>query len=139
MPALRELGDEPEADRVAAALVAAREQGGLERTSEVARVIQEATQSGGWKLHPAPGRWNLHPAARTFQALRILVNRELGNLEQLLRVLPLVLKPGGRAAVISFHSSEDRLVKAAFRDGWRAGVYDAVAPEPIRATRAGPV
>jgi 16S rRNA (cytosine1402-N4)-methyltransferase len=136
--ALRELGDEPEAERIAAAIVAARQKGPLERTSDVARVILEAIQPGGakgrWRLHPSPGRWNLHPAARTFQALRILVNRELDNLKQLLRVLPTVLARGGAAAIISFHSGEDRLVKAAFRDGLRAGVYSAVADEPLRAT-----
>jgi 16S rRNA (cytosine1402-N4)-methyltransferase len=87
-------------------------------------------------LHPAPGKWNLHPAARTFQTLRILVNRELANLEQLLRVLPAVLAPGGTAAVISFHSGEDRLVKAAFRDGLRNGTYAAVSPEPVCAGAA---
>ncbi|HTU17002.1 MAG TPA: 16S rRNA (cytosine(1402)-N(4))-methyltransferase RsmH [Gemmataceae bacterium] len=136
--ALRELGDEPEAECIAAALVAARQQGPLERTSEVTRIIQEATQPGGargrWRLHPSPDRWNLHPAARTFQVLRILVNRELANLEQLLRVLPIVLAPGGVAAIISFHSGEDRLVKAAFRDGLRAGVYREVAEDPLRAS-----
>jgi 16S rRNA (cytosine1402-N4)-methyltransferase len=71
-----------------------------------------------------------------FQTLRILVNRELANLEQLLRILPELLLPGGRAAIISFHSGEDRLVKSAFREGHRAGVYDAISPEPIRATFA---
>ena len=130
--ALRELGDEPEAERVAATLVAARRERPLERTGDVARVLLEA--AGGWRLHPAPGRWNLHPAARTFQALRILVNRELANLEQLLRVLPDCLRPGGRAAIISFHSGEDRLVKAAFRDGYRAGTYSRIGEEPIRPT-----
>jgi 16S rRNA (cytosine1402-N4)-methyltransferase len=108
----------------------------LLRTTELARVVAEAVpgQAGKpWKLHPRPGKWNLHPAARTFQALRILVNRELANLEQLLRVLPGLLKPGGRAALLSFHSGEDRLVKNAFRDGLRAGLYAAVAPDPVRA------
>jgi 16S rRNA (cytosine1402-N4)-methyltransferase len=133
--ALRELGDEPEAERVAAALVAARRQRPLERTGDVARVLLEAA-GGAWRLHPAPGRWNVHPAARTFQALRILVNRELANLEQLLRVLPDCLRPGGRAAIISFHSGEDRLVKAAFREGLHAGLYAAVSPEPVRASWA---
>jgi 16S rRNA (cytosine1402-N4)-methyltransferase len=129
--ALRELGDEPEAERVAATLVAARRERPLERTGDVARVLLQASK--GWRLHPTPGKWNLHPAARTFQALRILVNRELANLAHLLRVLPNCLRPGGRAAIISFHSGEDRLVKAAFRDGERVGVYAAVAPEPVRA------
>ena len=69
-----------------------------------------------------------------FQALRILVNRELANLTHLLRVLPDLLKPGGSAAVISFHSGEDRLVKAAFRDGLRAGVYEAASDDPVRPT-----
>jgi 16S rRNA (cytosine1402-N4)-methyltransferase len=135
--ALRDLGDEPEAERLAAAVVAARQKGPLQTTGEVARVILEATQPGRpWRLHPSRGHWNLHPAARTFQVLRILVNRELANLEQLLRVLPDCLRPSGRAAIIGFHSGEDRLVKAAFRDGQRAGLYAAVSPEPVRASPA---
>jgi 16S rRNA (cytosine1402-N4)-methyltransferase len=136
--ALHDLGDEPEAERITVAIVAAREQGRpLQRTGELARLIIEATRTKNptpWRLHPAAGRWNTHPAARTFQVLRILVNRELANLEQLLRVLPGCLRPGGRAALISFHSGEDRLVKAAFRDGERAGVYARVSPEPLRAS-----
>ncbi len=160
--ALRDLGDEEDAERIAAAIVAARDQRELTRTSDLARVIQEASPEaagrqpsgqpepegwrpaasragpgGGkqpWRLHPSPGRWNLHPAARTFQALRILVNRELANLTQLLRVLPDLLEPGGRAAIISFHSGEDRLVKAAFREGLHKGIYESISPEPIRPT-----
>ncbi|HKI37204.1 MAG TPA: 16S rRNA (cytosine(1402)-N(4))-methyltransferase RsmH [Gemmataceae bacterium] len=134
--ALHDLGDEPEAARVAQAIVRARQSALIERTADLARIIREATESDPkrpWRLHPQPGQWNLHPAARTFQALRILVNRELANLEQLLRVLPAVLKPGGRAVIISFHSGEDRLVKAAFRDGMKAGVYGRTAADPIRA------
>jgi 16S rRNA (cytosine1402-N4)-methyltransferase len=132
--ALRELGDEPEAERVAKLLVAAREQTPLQRTSDLARVLLEGQGSKQpWRLHPSKHRWDIHPAARTFQTLRILVNRELANLEYLLRVLPDLLKPGGRAAIISFHSGEDRLVKNAFRDGVRAGDYEAISPEPIRA------
>jgi len=133
--ALRDLGDEPEAERLAAAIVAARKQSPLERTGDLSRVIQQATQGDEpWRLHPSRTRWNLHPAARTFQALRILVNRELANLQQLLRVLPDCLNPGGRAAIISFHSGEDRLVKTAFRDGQRSGIYRQVSPEAVRAT-----
>jgi 16S rRNA (cytosine1402-N4)-methyltransferase len=134
---LRELGDEPEAEAIAAAIVAARWQRPLLRTGDLVQVVMQAVGSGKtektWRLHPAPGRWQLHPAARTFQALRLLVNRELANLEQLLRVLPAILRPGGRAAIISFHSGEDRLVKSAFRDGARAGRYARVSSEPIRA------
>ncbi len=132
--ALHELGDEPDAECIAAAIVQARQGTPLERTGQLVRVIQEATGQMRWRLHPAPGRWNLHPAARTFQALRILVNRELSNLECLLRVLPGCLAEGGRAALISFHSGEDRLVKNALRQAQRAGLYRAVAPDPVRAT-----
>jgi 16S rRNA (cytosine1402-N4)-methyltransferase len=133
--ALAELGDEPHARRIAAAICMVRDQNPITRTTELARIVAEAVQPGGdaWRLHPSRDRWITHPAARTFQVLRILVNRELANLEQLLRVLPTVLKPGGRAAIISFHSGEDRLVKAAFRNGLRAGVYEAMSEEPIRA------
>jgi len=134
--ALQELGDEPDAERIASAIAAARKVAPIERTADLVRIIQQATGTGDWRLHPRPGKWVIHPAARTFQALRMLVNRELGNLENLLRVLPACLKPGGRAAIISFHSGEDRLVKVAFRDGFRAGIYDQVAAEPIRATYA---
>ena len=132
--ALREWGDEPEAERVAELLVKAARQGALKRSVDVARLLLEAAGAGtkGWRLHPTPGRWDLHPAARTFQALRILVNRELANLEHLLRVLPGVLRPGGGAAIISFHSGEDRRVKAAFRAGRTGGVYAAISTEPIR-------
>jgi 16S rRNA (cytosine1402-N4)-methyltransferase len=135
--ALAEIGDEPAAARIASAIVAARKEGHpLERTGELARIIQEATTAKAWRLHPAPGHWSLHPAARTFQVLRILVNRELANLQQLLRVLPACLSSGGKVAVISFHSGEDRLVKTAFREGQRSGCYDAMAPEPVRASAA---
>lgn len=138
---LRELGDEPEAERIAAAIVASRQRGHCpRRTGDLTTLIIQATrpdmQDKPWRLHPAPGRWELHPAARTFQVLRILVNRELANLEELLRVLPLVLRPGGRAAIISFHSGEDRLVKAAFCAGQRAGWYAAISEAPLRASPA---
>jgi 16S rRNA (cytosine1402-N4)-methyltransferase len=132
--ALHEFGDEPDAERIARAVVQARQRAPITRTEELVRVIRATTGSARpWRLHPSPGRWNLHPAARTFQALRILVNRELANLQQLLRVLPDCLKPGGRAAIISFHSGEDRLVKAAFRAGQRQGIFPHVSTEPIRA------
>jgi 16S rRNA (cytosine1402-N4)-methyltransferase len=133
--ALFDLGDETEAERLAPAIVEAAKAGGLQRTGDLVRIIQQALGAPArWKLHPRAGKWNLHPAARTFQALRILVNRELANLEQLLRVVPGLLRPGGTVAIISFHSGEDRLVKSAFREGQRLGVYEAISEEPIRAS-----
>ena len=130
--ALRELGDEPQAERIAAALVAARGREPMISTGALAAIISQAVDAGAWKLHPAPGQWNTHPAARTFQVLRILVNRELANLEALLRQLPAYLRPGGVAAIISFHSGEDRRVKSALRHGAQTGVYTATASEPYR-------
>jgi 16S rRNA (cytosine1402-N4)-methyltransferase len=132
--ALADLGDEYQATRIAAALVAARQRQPIERTSDLVRVVSETvgTDMAKWKLHPKRGRWELHPAARTFQTLRLLVNRELANLEELLRVLPRCLRPGGTAAIISFHSGEDRLAKAAFRAGLHEGTYAEISPEPLR-------
>ncbi len=121
---LRDLGDEEEAEEVARAVAAARP---LRTTRALAEAVCDAR---GFSWERAVGA-KLHPAARTFQALRMLVNREAGNLERLLRVLPEVLKPGGRAALISFHSGEDRRVKVAFREGRRAGVYDRGSDEAI--------
>jgi 16S rRNA (cytosine1402-N4)-methyltransferase len=122
--ALRDLGDEEEADKVAAAIVAGRP---FRTTRDLAEAICDA-KSFSWER--AMGA-KLHPAARSFQALRMLVNRELGNLEALLRALPGVLKTGGRAALITFHSGEDRRVKRAFKEGAAAGVYREVSDEPI--------
>ena len=86
--------------------------------------------------HPTERKQLLAPATRVFQAVRMLVNRELPALQHLLRTLPRVLAPGGVACVISFHSGEDRLVKAAFRAGRQAGVYDGGSDDPIRPTPA---
>jgi 16S rRNA (cytosine1402-N4)-methyltransferase len=73
---------------------------------------------------------------RVFQALRIAVNEEFTALENLLRVLPVCLLPGGRVAILSFHSGEDRRVKHAFEQGLAAGVYQSVSPEVIRPSAA---
>lgn len=132
----RELGDEPEAERIAAAIVHRRASKPLERTTELADLILEAApvtiNPHPRKGEPTPRQQRIRPVARVFQALRILVNRELGNLQELLRVLPWCLRPGGRAAIISFHSGEDRLVKAAFKEGHRTGVYAEISEEPVR-------
>lgn len=130
--ALLELGDETDAPAIAKLIVERRQQRPIETTQGLTAIVCEARD---FTLQRAAGA-KLHPAARTFQALRILVNRELANLDRLLAVLPTHLKPGGVAAIISFHSGEDRKVKAAFRDGLRDGVYKDISADPITATEA---
>ena len=76
-----------------------------------------------------------HPAAKTFQALRSLVNNELASLRELLRVSPQCLLAGGRIGILTFHSGEDRLVKQAFAAGLHSGVYASIADEPLRPSR----
>jgi 16S rRNA (cytosine1402-N4)-methyltransferase len=125
--ALRTLGDEDDADQIAALVVRRRRVRPIETTEDLTAIVCEARD---FTLQRAAGA-KLHPAARTFQALRILVNRETANLERLLAVLPDCLAPGGVAVVISFHSGEDRRVKQAFREGLRAGVYDQTSPDVI--------
>lgn len=111
---IRQYGEEPpaKAKRIADAIVAARPLG---TTGELADVILR------WYRGP---RKKVHPATRTFQAIRIAVNDELGQVELMLKHIPRLLKPGGRAAVISFHSLEDRLVKRFFVEQASAG-YEA--------------
>jgi 16S rRNA (cytosine1402-N4)-methyltransferase len=128
--ALLELGDESDAPQIAELIVRRRKVHPITSTEDLTALICEARD---FTLKRAAGA-KLHPAARSFQALRILVNREMANLERLLAVIPECLKPGGTAAIISFHSGEDRRVKAAFRDGLREGVYKEISPDPIIAT-----
>jgi 16S rRNA (cytosine1402-N4)-methyltransferase len=104
---LHTYGEERYAPRIAAAIVKARGQKELETTLELAEIIRRA-------MPAAALREKQHPAKRSFQAIRIAVNDELGSVERLLQNAPDRLKPGGRLCVISFHSLEDRLVKQAF-------------------------
>jgi 16S rRNA (cytosine1402-N4)-methyltransferase len=132
--ALQEIGDEENAELIAKTIVQARTVHPLERTMQLSELIGEAVgiDLARRRLKKGKNHWETHPAARTFQVLRILVNRELANLDHLLRVLPTVLNPGGRVAIISFHSGEDRRVKQAFKQGLALGIYSAIAEEPIR-------
>ena len=120
--ALRDLGDEEDAEQVAALIVRRRP---VTTTTQLMHIV---CQARNFTVERAFGA-KLHPATRTFQAIRMLVNREIPNLQQLLRVLPDCLAPGGTAAIISFHSGEDRLVKRAFRDGpYAERSDDAIRP-----------
>jgi 16S rRNA (cytosine1402-N4)-methyltransferase len=130
--ALLEFGDETDAPRIAALIVQRRGEQPIETTQALAALVCEARD---FTLRRAAGA-KLHPAARTFQALRILVNREMPNLERLLTVAVDFLRPGGRIAIISFHSGEDRRVKQSFKDAARAGLYSKISSEPINATPA---
>lgn len=135
--AFRELGDEPMAEEIAHAIVARRSTTPLSRTRELMELIMEAApvriNPNPRPGEPSPRQQRIRPTARVFQALRILVNRELANLQELLRLLPTALRPGGRAAIISFHSGEDRLVKASFKEGERRGIFAEVGEGPVRA------
>ncbi|HEY6555527.1 MAG TPA: 16S rRNA (cytosine(1402)-N(4))-methyltransferase RsmH, partial [Vicinamibacteria bacterium] len=100
-------GEERASRRIARAIATARRQSRIRTTAELAEIVRRAAP------HGRPG---LHPATRTFQAIRIRVNRELEGLGATVAALARALKPGGRLAVIAFHSLEDREVKQAFRD-----------------------
>ena len=76
----------------------------------------------------------IHPATRTFQAIRMRVNDELGEIQSLLKSAGSLLKPGGRVVLISFHSLEDRLVKDAFREQAKAGIFEVLTKKPVVAS-----
>ncbi len=106
-------GEDPHARKIAAALKAALKEGRLTDTMAMADVVSEAAG-------PAARKHKIHPATRTFQALRMAVNREEDHLQNLLSFLPSIMSEGGKAVIISFHSLEDRRVKSAFA-GWAKG------------------
>ena len=136
--ALRELADEPAHQQIARAIIRRRSDRPITRTEALVDVVLSALglTRRTWRAAVTAGRSELHPAARTFQALRILVNDELQGLDQLLRVAPYCLHPGGRLGILTFHSGEDRRVKHALRDGLRGGLYAQIAEEPQRASPA---
>jgi 16S rRNA (cytosine1402-N4)-methyltransferase len=115
-----EFGEERRSRRIARAIVRARP---ITTTAELAKVVSAAA--------PSMKGDKLHPATLTFQALRIRVNDELGEIRSLLQSAPSLLKTGGRLAVISFHSLEDRLAKDAFRDGAQEGIWNVITRKPV--------
>jgi 16S rRNA (cytosine1402-N4)-methyltransferase len=120
-----EFGEERRSWRIARAIVRSRP---IRTTAQLAEVISAAARP----MNQAARR--IHPATRTFQALRIFVNRELDDLRALVEAAPRMLKPGGRLVVISFHSLEDRIVKDALRDGASHGLYRLLTKKPVTAS-----
>ena len=118
-----EFGEERRSRRIARAIVRSRP---IRTTKQLVEVVSAAARS---MKHE-----RIHPATKTFQALRIFVNRELDDLKALLEAAPGVLKPGGRLVVISFHSLEDRIVKDALREGAKQGQYRLLTKKPVTAT-----
>jgi 16S rRNA (cytosine1402-N4)-methyltransferase len=115
-----EFGEERRSRQIARALVRARP---ITTTAELARIVAGCAP-------PMKGE-KIHPATRTFQAIRIRVNDELGEIQSLLQCAESLLKPGGRLVLISFHSLEDRLVKDAFRDAGRDKILTVLTRKPV--------
>jgi 16S rRNA (cytosine1402-N4)-methyltransferase len=121
-----EFGEERRSRRIARAICRSRP---IRSTAHLADVISAAARPMNSESR------RIHPATRTFQALRIFVNRELEDLQALLKAAPRILKPGGRVVVISFHSLEDRIVKNAFREGGiKDKYYRVLTKKPVTAS-----
>jgi 16S rRNA (cytosine1402-N4)-methyltransferase len=128
--AIYQYGEERHSRRIARAIVAARSIAPIETTAQLATIVRRAIPTRGWQ--------RIDPATRTFQALRIWVNRELEGLADFLRNAVARLDAGARIAIIAFHSLEDRIVKHTFRQmsqdpGSRLGI---VTRKPIEASDA---
>ncbi len=117
-----EYAEERRSRRIARAIVRGRP---VTTTGQLARLVTSAA--------PPMKQERIHPATRTFQALRIFVNRELEEIRALLEAAPRLLKPSGRLAVISFHSLEDRIAKDSLREGARLGIWEILTRKPVTA------
>jgi 16S rRNA (cytosine1402-N4)-methyltransferase len=117
-----EYGEERRSRRIARAIVRGRP---VTTTGQLARIVAAAA--------PAMKQDRIHPATRTFQALRIHVNRELDEIKALMEAAPKLLKPSGRLVVISFHSLEDRIVKDSLREGAHQGIWTVLTRKPVTA------
>jgi 16S rRNA (cytosine1402-N4)-methyltransferase len=121
---IHEFGEERYSRRIARRIAAVREKQPIRTARDLARIVTAAIP----RQYPPP---RIHPATRTFQALRIAVNEELKSLRIALERIPARLAAGGRLAVISFHSLEDRLVKEAFRN---RQTWEPLTPRPVEAS-----
>jgi 16S rRNA (cytosine1402-N4)-methyltransferase len=115
------LGEERRSRRIARAIAGRI----VTSTAELARIVASSA--------PAMKGDRIHPATRTFQALRIYVNRELDEIHALLEAAPKLLKPSARLVVISFHSLEDRIAKDSLREGARQGIWEILTKKPVMA------
>lgn len=115
-----EYGEERRSRTVARAIVRGRP---ITTTGQLARIVASVV--------PSMKQGHIHPATKTFQALRIYVNRELDEIRALLEAAPTLLKPTGRLAVISFHSLEDRIAKDALREGAQDGIWTLLTKKPV--------
>jgi 16S rRNA (cytosine1402-N4)-methyltransferase len=118
-----EYGEERRSRRIARAIVRGRP---VIATGQLARIVAQAA--------PAMKQERIHPATRTFQALRIFVNRELDEIKALLEAAPKLLKPSARLVVISFHSLEDRIAKDSLREGAQKGIWEILTKKPVTAS-----
>ena len=117
-----EYGEERRSRRIARAIVRGRP---VTTTAQLARIVSSAA--------PTMKQERIHPATRTFQALRIYVNRELDEIKALFEAAPKLLKPSARLAVISFHSLEDRIAKDSLREGAQKGIWEILTRKPVTA------
>ena len=117
-----EYGEERRSRRIARAIVRGRP---IATTGQLARIVAQAA--------PAMKQDRIHPATRTFQAIRIHVNRELDEIRALVEAAPKLLKPSGRLVVIDFHSLEDRILKDSLREGAHQGIWRVLTKKPVTA------
>jgi len=117
-----EYGEERRSRRIARAIVRGRP---VTTTDQLARLVTQAV--------PTMKQERIHPATRTFQALRIYVNRELDEIKALFEAAPELLKPSARLVVISFHSLEDRIAKDSLREGAQMGIWEILTRKPLTA------
>ena len=118
-----EYGEERRSRRIARAIVRGRP---VTTTGQLARIVASTA--------PPMKHEHIHPATRTFQALRIFVNRELDEIKALLEAAPRLIKPEGRLVVISFHSLEDRIAKDSLRDGAKKRIWEILTKKPVTAS-----